>query len=316
MQKIRERFPSYGSDGELLNDVLIPNIDSIAPTKIFEMKNAPVTHVDVMNSIEETWKLLELQGERLTQSSTSSLFFRAMTAGIFVGFGGILTTSVGFDVAGVVPWMPGAGYARFMSGAIGFPLTILLAAVTGNGAWTGDALLIVVAYWNKRAPISYVLRSLLITYVGCFVGAYFMGMLAVGAALPAVHPCRLFAEHKLNLTAFQLLLRGMGAGCLICLAIFLATTSRTMTGKAIAIWFPISTYVICDFEHCLASMFFLATASMDGVSISLYDYLRVLVPATIGNLLGGAILVGIGLANVPKRPRVTDPGDICPGMFV
>jgi hypothetical protein len=39
------------------------------------------------------------------------------------------------------PWLAGNGVASFLSGAIGFPLSILLISCTGCGAWTGDMLL-------------------------------------------------------------------------------------------------------------------------------------------------------------------------------
>lgn len=96
--------------------------------------------VDSMNSIDEVREELAYFGNVLLNYSKTSLFFRAFVAGIFVGFGGILTASVGYD-AGSPPWAAGNGFIRFMSGAIGFPLTILLISMTGCGAWTADALL-------------------------------------------------------------------------------------------------------------------------------------------------------------------------------
>lgn len=223
--------------------------DSEKVPNVEDTGSSPIA-IDTMFSVREVWKTLEDAGEQLTQASKLSLFFRAVTAGIFIGFGGILTLSVGFDM-GSPPWESGNGFARFMSGAIGFPLTILLVSITGQGAWTGDALLVAVAYWRKRCSLACVIRLLIITYIGCFVSTLAMGAFAVGADLPAVKPCQLLAAHKMHLTPLQLLLRGMGGGCLICLSIFLSKSARSMPGKVMAIWFCISTYVICDYEHCL-----------------------------------------------------------------
>ena len=262
-------------------------------------------YVDAMYTSEEAWKVIETIGERIVHFSWESLVCRALVAGFYVGIGGILTTSVGFDIDGVMPWMPGSGYQRLLSGAIGYPLTIFLATITGNGAWTGDKLLIAVAYWNKRCTLGAAIRFLLITYCACMFSCFLMGMFAVGADLPAVQPCRAFAEHKLQLTTFQLFLRGIGGGALINLAVYLQTCARTMTGKWIGIWLPISTYVICDMEHCLATMFTLSVASMLGAHITLFDYLRVLVPGTVGNLVGGMMFVGIGISNVPRKSTVS-----------
>ena len=74
-----------------------------------------------------------------------------------------------------------------------------------------------------------------------------------------------------------------------------------MSGKVLSIWFPISTYVICDFEHCLATMFFLFTAKMNGHDMSMKDFWKTILPGTIGNFIGGAMMIGMGLANIPKN---------------
>lgn len=202
---------------------------------------------------------------------------------------------------GSSPWMAGNGAARFMSGAIGFPLTILLVTMSGNGAWTGDALLAAISMLKGRSSAIAVIRLLLVTYVGCFVGTVLMAILATVAKLPMIGPCIDLAEHKVGFNFIQTLFRGIGGGCLICMAIYMSKACRTMNGKVLGIWFPISTYVICDFEHCLGTMFFLVTAKLNGANFSLLDFLKTLLPSTLGNLLGGACLVGVGLANVPRK---------------
>jgi formate transporter len=80
--------------------------------------------------------------------------------------------------------------------------------------------------------------------------------------------------------------------------------NRDMVGKVAGIWFPISTYVIVDFEHVLASMFFLSCAKMNGSTIPIESLLKFLVPSTLGNLFGGALLVGC-LAILPKKSRLS-----------
>jgi formate/nitrite transporter FocA (FNT family) len=106
-----------------------------------------------------------------------------------------------------------------------------------------------------------------------------------------------------------ILYRAVGGGTLICLAIFMSKLNRSMGGKAIGIWFPISTYVICDFEHVLASMFFLSVAKMNGAAITFKELLGFLVPSTLGNMFGGAILVAFGLFSIPKDIRYMANGD-------
>ena len=81
--------------------------------------------------------------------------------------------------------------------------------------------------------------------------------------------------------------------------IFSIANFTRLFSQALSIWFPISTYVICDFEHCLATMFFLVTAKLNGADFDLIDFLKTILPGTLGNLVGGAIAVGIGLSHIP-----------------
>lgn len=262
--------------------------------------------VSAMQSPEDTWREVEEGGVTLLSYTSVSLFLRALAAGIFVGFGGILTTSVGFDM-GAPAWSKGQGVARMLSGLVGFPLSIMLVSITGNGAWTGDALLVSIAYLKRRIKLKQVVRFLVTTYLGCFAGTFMMAMLATVAALPCVEPCIALTQHKLDLTLLQTFARGIGGGGLICLAIFMSKCSRMMTGKVVSILFPISAYVISDFEHVLASMFFMSTSLLNqdkGGLKSVTTFLRFLVPSTLGNLVGGALLVGAGLSSIPKKLRV------------
>jgi formate/nitrite transporter FocA (FNT family) len=221
---------------------------------------------------------------------------------------------VGFDMGGAagVPWLAGNGFARFLSGAVGFPLSILLISCTGCGAWTGDMLLVSRALFSKskRTDLKAVLRFATMTWLGCLVGAVSMAALATLALLPAVSPCIAIAEHKLSYNFLQTFLRATAGGCLICLAIFISKLNRDMMGKAVGIWFPISTYVICDFEHVLASMFFLSCAKFNGASITYKQILGFLVPSTLGNLAGGALLIGFGLFSIPKKIKFMINGDV------
>lgn len=176
------------------------------------------TAVDTMNSVEQTWDSLDDFGRVIVNYNHASLIARSLTAGVFVGFGGILSASVGFDM-GKPAWEPGNGLQRFFCGAIGFPLSIILVSLTGNGAWTGDMLLVARAYFSTnnspRLPLFAVLRTAVLTWVGSLMGAFLMALLATGSKLPAVAACHSIAAHKLEGGALETFLRGVGGGKII-----------------------------------------------------------------------------------------------------
>jgi len=274
---------------------------SIVASSVYDPDHGKVL-VSAMQSPEETWRELEEGGAELTTLDNFSILARSLSAGIFVGFGGILAASVGFDM-GTPPWEKGQGVSRLLSGVVGFPLAILLVSITGNGAWTGDALLVAAAWIKKRCSIRSVLRFLTVSYIGCFAGTFAMACMATVAGLPCIGPCIAITEHKLSMTGLQTFARGIGGGALITLAIFLSKCSRMMTGKIAVIIFTIGSYVICDFEHVLASMFFLATSFLNQGHINLRQFVRQLAPSTLGNLVGGALFVGCGLSSIPRNKR-------------
>lgn len=144
-----------------------------------------------------------------------------------------------------------------------------------------------------------------ITYIGCLIGTVAMGALTAFAALPAAAPTVAISLHKLELTAIQTLLRGVGGGALISLAITLATTAVRKGGGLTDIffgcWLPITTYVACDFEHVLANFYFFAAAHFHGGILPVGPVLNNLLYSTVGNMIGALLLGGIGLpwANGP-----------------
>jgi len=256
----------------------------------------------------DVFRALEDEGQRRSLERETKLLSKSIAAGIFVGVGGTLCAGIGGDLGGSEPfWAPGNGLARFVFGAIGYPLSITLVAVTGSSAFTGNLCLAGAALRANKCEATDALKMLAITYVGCFLGTTLMGALAAFAALPAAKPCIAIVLHKLELTAIQTLLRGIGGGLLISLAITMATSAVRNEGGLFdiiaAIWLPIMTYVACDFEHCLANFFFFACAALSGGTFGFRPFLRNIALSTVGNVIGAGLIGGwlLTWANGPDR---------------
>ncbi|MDE5912488.1 MAG: formate/nitrite transporter family protein, partial [Muribaculaceae bacterium] len=76
-------------------------------------------------------------------------------------------------------------------------------------------------------------------------------------------------------------------------AVWLAMSSRSMAGKVLGCWFPVMAFVVLGYEHCIANMFFIPAGMLEGADVTISQMLTAnLIPATLGNIVGGALLVG------------------------
>ena len=234
---------------------------------------------------QEVFVALEDEGAKRVLESPRKLLSKSIAAGICVGLGGILCAGVGGDIGEVPFWAKGQGLARFAFGAIGYPLSITLVTLTGSSAFTGNLPMVAAAIRAGKADLIGAAYLLGITYVGCFIGTVLMGALCAGAALPAAKPCIAISLHKLELTALQTLLRGVGGGLCISLAITMATFAIKHGGGVVSIftgiWLPIMTYVTCDYEHCLANFVFFAAAQVTGSKLGLLPMLALTLTLTL-----------------------------------
>ena len=113
----------------------------------------------------------------------------------------------------------------------------------------------------------------------------------------AVAPIGVVAVHiadvKLKLGFVQALCRGVLCNMLVCLAVIMCIASRTLGGKILGIYFPIMTFVASGYEHSVANMYFLPAGLMvQGVlSRNFFTMFHNLIPVTIGNIIGGLLIV-------------------------
>ena len=130
--------------------------------------------------------------------------------------------------------------------------------------------------------------NLFYAYLGNAIGLLTIAYLANLAFLPAVPAAIIIAKHKVAHTFTEILVRGILGGWLIGLAVWTAQAADDVASKFVTIWLCISTYVICQYEHCLANIFFVPCAIFAGAKITWSQFIfGNLIPATIGNFIGG-----------------------------
>jgi formate/nitrite transporter len=120
------------------------------------------------------------------------------------------------------------------------------------------------------------------------------------------------AETKTNLDFFQAIVLGLICNALVCLAVWLTFSAGTTTDKILAIIFPITAFVAAGTEHSIANMYFIpiglmvknfgGAAFFDSIGKTALDFPNLtmsnflvdnLLPVTIGNIIGGAVMVGL-----------------------
>ena len=241
----------------------------------------------------------------------------AVLAGAFIAFGGIFST-VALAGASGAPW----GATRVLAGVV-FSVGLILVIVGGAELFTGNNL-IVMAWAGGRVSTWALLRNWTLVYVGNFAGAVGIALLAYGGRLHeagggAVGATALgIAAAKLQLGFVQAVLLGILCNVLVCLAVWLAYSARSTTDRVLAIVPPIAAFVAAGFEHSVANMYFVpfallvtfldpgftAARVIDIHTLTWGDFIvRNLLPVTLGNVIGGALLVGGVYWFVYLRPR-------------
>jgi formate/nitrite transporter len=239
------------------------------------------------------------------------MFALAVLAGAFIALGALFSTTVVAGTSGAVPY----GIVRLLAGLV-FSLGLILVIVGGAELFTGNNL-IVMAWANRKVSSGKLLGNWAVVYAGNFVGAfataglvflsgqYTLGNGSVGAAALAI------ANTKVGFGFGQAVVLGILCNGLVCLAVWLSYSGRSTADKILAIVGPITAFVAAGFEHSIANMYFIPIAlfikaaapdsfwSAIGKTASDYPDLtwdRFLVgnllPVTLGNIVGGAVLVG------------------------
>jgi formate transporter len=256
--------------------------------------------------------------------ATFDVFVLAVLAGSFIALGAIFATTVTAGAAGL-PY----GVVRLLAGLV-FTLGLILVVVAGAELFTGNNL-IVMAWASKRVATGHLLANWGIVFVGNFVGAfatavlvffseqYTFGAGAVGQSILAI------GVAKTSLGFEQAIALGMLCNALVCLAVWLTYGAHTTTDKILAIIPPIAAFVAAGFEHSVANMYFISIAllvksddafvatldpqpDLSGLTVQSF-LVDNLLPVTIGNILGGAVMVGAVYWLVYLRPRRADATD-------
>jgi formate transporter FocA len=250
------------------------------------------------------------------------MFALAILAGAFIALGAIFATTV--TTGSTLSF----GLTKLLGGLV-FCLGLILVVGAGAELFTGNNL-IVMAWADGKVTTRQLLRNWFIVYVGNFVGSVGTAVIMLFSKQYTFSNGVLgqnalnIANGKVNLEFGQALVLGILCNALVCLAVWLCMGARSATDKILAIIFPITAFVAAGFEHSVANMYFIpmgllikAGAPAEfwvqiGSTATSFEnltwgnfFLRNLLPVTIGNIIGGALLVGLVYWFIYLRPTWT-----------
>lgn len=275
---------------------------------------------------------VEYLGVRKAEMPFLKMFMLAVLAGAFIALGAIFATTVSAGSmtvtasGGETAYTTGFpyGFNRLLTGLV-FSLGLILVVVGGAELFTGNNL-IVMAWANGKVTGRALLRNWAIVYAGNFVGSigtvilmfftkqYTFGSNSIGIAALKI------GVAKVEFGFLQAVALGILCNALVCLAVWLTFSARSVIDKIAAIVFPITAFVAAGFEHSIANMYFIpyalfirffdpAYTATVGDKVAHLDkltweafVLNNLIPVTIGNIIGGAVLVAAVYWAIFLRP--------------
>ncbi len=252
-------------------------------------------------SPSEIQAAIEMVGVTKVDMPFLSCFMLSVVAGGSIGFGALYYTIVSSDAE------LSFAVARLLGGLV-FSLGLALVLVGGAELFTGNNL-IVMAWASGRVSMARMLRNWAIVYLGNLVGALGLVVLVVLSRHLEMNNGRLAqavidtANAKIRPDLVTLFFKGVLCNVLVCMAVWLAYAGRSVTDKIVGLVLPISAFVAAGFEHCIANLYFLplawvithtgaVPANIDVSAITVAGIVHNLVPVTLGNIVGGAGLVG------------------------
>ena len=252
----------------------------------------------------------EQVGVKKASSDPLTVLVLAVLGGAFISFGAIFATTVSAG-GDALPY----GVVRLLAGLV-FSVGLILVVVGGAELFTGNNL-IVMAWASGKVKTRALALNWLLVFAGNFVGAFMTAVLmfyttqyefgggAVGLAALGT------ADGKLHHGFVATVMLGIMCNALVCLAIWMSYSGRSTMDKIISVIPPVSAFVAAGFEHCIANIYYIPVALFikagapksfwDAIQKTPADYPDLtwsnflfanLVPATIGNIIGGALMVG------------------------
>ncbi len=244
---------------------------------------------------------LAVKKVNMMKSRTLAYFILAMLAGIYVALAMFFIFTIGGQLKGTEL----APLSKTIMG-FSFPVALSLVMIAGSELFTGNNFVMTIGVYRKQISVMDMLKLWCICWLGNLTGSIIVAVLfsytgiaqgAVGEYIAAG------ALAKMSLSPLELIMRGLFCNILVCLAVWCTLKMKSESGKLIMIFWCIFAFITTGFEHSVANMSFLVVGILNpmGEALSWGGYIYNLLFVTLGNIIGGALFVGLSYAIVAGK---------------
>ena len=250
-----------------------------------------------MKSPKELLDYIMHATEKREKRSFLQLSIYAILAGMSIAFG-----SVGNILVSANLIKENAGLAKLLGASV-FPVGLILIVLLGFELFTSNCLM-TVSIAEKKISITKMLKILFTVWIFNLVGSVILAYITYQTQTlsePGIELLSSMAAHKIHTSAYDLILKGILCNVLVCGASLLGYISKDGISKMLGIWFPIMLFIVLGYDHVVANMLYLPLALMHGAEgVTLFGIIYNFFFVTIGNFIGGGIVIGLSYWYVNK----------------
>lgn len=245
-----------------------------------------------MQTPPETLTTLQTVAVAKATASLKKLLIMGFMAGMFIAFAAVASTIASMNLAANPATF---GLSKLVSGVV-FTAGLVMVVLGGAELFTGNSLMLT-GLLARKITLKQLLRNWLIVYLANFLGGMFIaGMLglagsyAMNGGLFGTTAANI-ANTKMGLGFCQAFILGLLCNLLVCLAVWLAASAKSVPGKVLGIFFPIMLFIICGFEHSIANMYYIPAGFFASGNYDWLGLLKNLLSVTLGNIVGGGVFI-------------------------
>ena len=227
---------------------------------------------------------------KLLKNNPLGYFLLSMLAGSFIGFGVLLTNSIGSQ-------LQGAPYTKLVLG-LSFGIALSLVVIAGAELFTGNNLVMAAGMLEKKVTLCQAVKLWIVCWLGNLCGSALLGVVYTLTGLGAGATGEFMAAAamgKISAGFVPLLARGALCNMLVCLAVWCGFRAKSDAGKLIMVFWCLFAFITTGFEHSIANMTLCTEVLLNpsGQAVTAGGCLYNLAAVTIGNMIGGIVFVAL-----------------------